>query len=260
LTAALLVIGVIAVPRAIRRGAERILISRTYATQTAQRATVTLDDGSTVVLAPESRVCFTLNGMGRRSVDLVGEALFTVTQRPDHPFVVRTGAVSTRVLGTAFDVRRYAADTATLVTVLSGRVASGGSARPVVLTAGRIGRITDSTAVVSATPNPAHAVLWTQGRLEFNDTPVPAMLATLGRWYGYEFRLADTTLATRYVSVGFKTDRVEETMSTLKALLGVTMTFEGKVVTLHLEHAWHNTPRSTRNREFPGNSSSEVGK
>jgi len=239
---------------------QSIVISRRYATNTGQRATVTLDDGSIVTLAPETHLQYTIDDIGTRSIDLIGEAFFTVTQDRNRPFVVHTGAVTTRVLGTEFDVRRYPHDLATEVTVVRGRVATAGHMTPVVLAAGTIGRITDSTAAVIAVDDPAQMVSWTQGRLIFNNTPVPILLATLGRWYGYEFHMADTALAKWYVSAEFRTDQVAETMNTLKTVLGVTMAFDGKVVTLRVERNARNTSRRERIRESLSNPEPEVGK
>jgi len=86
------------------------------------------------------------------------------------------------------------------------------------------------------------------------------MLTTLSRWYGYEFHLADTTLARQYVSAGFPTDRVADAMNTLKAVLGVTMTFDGKVVTLQRERTVDSPSKRTSTHEFLNHTDSEVGK
>jgi len=251
----------IAIPMLWKIGREprSIVTSHTYVARRAQRTVATLDDGSNVVLAPETRIRYTVDNAGIRSLDLVGEALFTVhdTRRP---FVVRTGAVTTRVLGTTFDVRRYRGDAATQVTVISGRVVAGGRTSPIVLAAGMMGHITDSTTTVNPISEPVRAVVWTQDRLIFNDTPVPEMLTTLGRWYGYEFRLADTTLVTHHVSVALSTDKLAEAMRTIKALLRVTMTYDGNVVTLRPESDGRDTVHGKSIRELLRHPEPEVGK
>ncbi len=40
-------------------------------------------------------------------VRLEGEAFFDVTHRPAAPFIVQTGNINTRVLGTAFNIEAY---------------------------------------------------------------------------------------------------------------------------------------------------------
>jgi len=242
------------------RSAERI--DRTYAAARGQRMAVELDDGSRLLLAPETRVRYSVDASGARTVTLDGEVLFTVMSRAQRPFIVRTGAVVTRVLGTTFDVRHYPGDRATRVAVTSGRVSSGGHMTPVVLAAGAVGHLTDSSATVSAAADADRAVAWTQGRLVFDDTPVAEVLATFSRWYGYEFRLADTTLASRHVSGAFSTDAPAEAMNAIKTVLGVTMAFDGNVVTLRPKGSGTETQGTSRprKRDLLRNFEPEVGK
>jgi len=132
------------------------------------------------------------------------------------------------------------------------------------LAAGSIGEITDSSVVVSTTDDPARAVSWTEGRLVFHDTPVSVLLETVGRWYGYEFRMADTTVLRHHVSVTLGVDNPAEAMGALKAMLGVSMTFDGNVVTLHPERdrtqSSQGTSRSIETNKLLKHSDLEVGR
>jgi len=220
---------------------------------------VTLADGSTVVLAPETRIRYTVDLHGARTADLIGEAFFTIAHARQ-PFVVRTGAVTTRVLGTAFDVRRYPGDATTQITVVSGKVSTGGRRPPVTLSAGAVGHATDSTVTVSAIADPERSTLWTRGRLVFEDAPVSVILSTLSRWYGYEFQLTDTTLAAQRVSVAFRTENPTEAMTMVKLILNVSMTFDGNVVTLRPKRNTNGASQRTRIRELLETPGSEVGK
>lgn len=234
--------------------------SRQYTAGIGQRTTVTLDDGSRIVLAPETHLQYTVDRANVRTVELIGEAFFTVSSRANAPFVVRTGGVRTRVLGTTFDVRYYPGDAAAQVAVLSGRVATGGARSSAILAAGHVGQVTDSSVVVNPSDDPSRVAAWTDGRLIFRNTPVPVMLATLGRWYGYEFHLADSTLAGRHVSIGFSTDEPAEAMNMVKVVLGVTMTFDGHVVTLRPEHMPGSKQKTQRISTMLDTSEPEAGK
>lgn len=238
---------------------------RVYATGIGQRTTVALSDGTTVTLAPASRLTLSTDfGRTTRDVVLEGEARFDVVPAARAPFTVRTGAVRTRVLGTSFDVRRYTGDRTTRVVVISGRVATGDYKTPTVLVAGAIGDVTDSSVVVSNTDDPARAVSWTEGRLVFNDTPVPVLLTTVGRWYGYEFRMTDTALLAHHVSVTLNIDKPAEAMGMLRAMLGVSMSFDGNVVTLRPERdRTQSSPgasRTTETNKLLKHSDLEVGR
>jgi transmembrane sensor len=92
----------------------------TYKTDTGERRSITLADGSTVDLNARSRIRveFVQN---RRQVELLaGEALFEVAEDKSRPFVVLSGRLDMRAVGTQFDVNRRRH--ATTVTVLEGRV------------------------------------------------------------------------------------------------------------------------------------------
>lgn len=51
-----------------------------------------------------------------------GEAFFKVKHNPNRPFIVRAGGLSTRVLGTSFNIRSYREIDEIRVTVLTGKV------------------------------------------------------------------------------------------------------------------------------------------
>jgi ferric-dicitrate binding protein FerR (iron transport regulator) len=206
-----------------------------YATRAGQYGTITLSDSSHVVLAPASRLRIA-PGFGDRSrdVSLVGEAYFTVGHRSGIPFVVHAGATTTRVLGTAFSVRRYPTDGSTQVAVETGKVIVMGHTvqRPsVTLAAGYVGTVTDSTAT-SALTDLVPYTGWRSGHLVFRDIPAHDVLATVGRWYGYQFQLTDSTLATQRVTVRLSTQPSREDFAVLKAVLDVDMQFVGTRVIL----------------------------
>jgi len=218
-------------------------VARTYHTNIAQTAVVTLLDGSRVTLAPQTTLTVAAGFGGEaRTVVLTGEAYFDVTSDRGAPFIVRTGTLQAQVLGTTFDIRGYTGERDARVAVMSGRVAvsrTTGERMPghqgmVVLAAGMVGRVTDSTAIVSTTGASSHGT-WTSGQLIFRNTPVTDVLTAVGQWYGYEFRIADSALARLELTVTFNGQSSASVMTLLKTMLGASMTFsdDGRVVTLH---------------------------
>jgi transmembrane sensor len=203
---------------------------RTYTTNAGEIVRVTLPDGSRVTLAPRSQLVVAGDfDRNTRTVMLTGEGYFDVPRSTGAPFVVRAGAIATRVLGTSFDVRYYPGDVSARVIVLHGRVTATNRRITTTLSEGSIAHVTDSTA--TAVHGDATALAgWTTGQLVFDDTPVSAVLATVGRWYGYEFLIADSALAKRRIAAAFHTNESEKTLAALKHLLKVTMTFDGSRV------------------------------
>ncbi len=85
---------------------------------------IRLPDGSTVVLNEGSELTYSIPyGNGQREVTLTGEAYFDIKPNPDNPFIVHTGQVQTKVLGTAFNVN--ARKEKVVVTVTRGLVEVG---------------------------------------------------------------------------------------------------------------------------------------
>jgi ferric-dicitrate binding protein FerR (iron transport regulator) len=196
-----------------------------------------------------------------RTVMLCGEAVFDVAHEDGVPFLVHTGAVTTRVLGTTFDVAYYAADRAVRIAVVSGKVAAGGRRTPVLLTAGTVGWVTDSTVTATIVSDPSVYTTWVDGQLTFDHVPVRDLLTTVGRWYGYAFRLDDSVLAIRQVSTTLKIDAPTETMTALEQLLDVSMTFHGDTVVLHRQREAERRPDDASRRERNGLSTTrEVGR
>jgi len=90
---------------------------------------------------------------------------------------------------------------------------------------------------------------WTNGQLVFRAAPMTDVLATLSRWYGYQFRLADSTLATQSLTAVLDAGSSARAFSTIKLLLHVDFTFDGDVVTLHAHGTGWSRPAARRDRQ-----------
>ncbi|MFC4313916.1 FecR family protein [Steroidobacter flavus] len=143
-----------------------------------------LPDGSTVDLAARSTVS------SHYSEDLrllvmegeTGEAYFSVARNPQRPFVVQVGTMQVRALGTAFNVRH--ADDRVVVSVTKGIVevsTPSGSAK--VAAGNRIVWEVSGDSVPSITPaTEASTLAWQQGRLEYHNEPLAAVIADVNRY------------------------------------------------------------------------------
>src|SRR5690606_28717237 len=82
----------------------------TYKTDIGQRSTVTLPDGSEIVLNTNTLIEVRYSGVERRIVLEQGEALFTVTHDSQRPFRVVAGSHVVEAIGTAFTVQKTVDD------------------------------------------------------------------------------------------------------------------------------------------------------
>ncbi len=204
--------------------------TRDYTTALGQRTTLALADGSQITLAPDSRLHVPA-GYGRdaREVTLEGEAAFVVRHDAARPFTVRTAQAVTRDLGTTFDVSAYPGTPTTRVVVAEGRV----DVRGVSLGAGQVA-VVESRGVPKVV-RMAHAdqlLAWRTGQLVFDATPVPEVLATVGRWYDLDVHVSDPTLAARHVTATYTNAPADEVLTSLGATLSASVQRQGRVVTL----------------------------
>jgi len=221
--------------------------AKEYVAAPGQQMLVTLADRTQIRLAPGSRlrVASSFNRT-TRTVTLQGEAWFHVRATASVPFTVQTKNVITTVLGTTFAIRARNEEPVR-VAVDDGRVSVGNRRSSMVLAAGTAARVTDSTMTRATATEPTQYTDWTAGQLVFNGASVPDVLATVGQWYGYDFRLADSALARRNVSVSFKMTDPADMMMLLKDVLDADLKFDGNTVTV--------VRRTTRSIDTKGHSS-----
>lgn len=154
------------------------------AVSTAEVRQTSLPDGSTVDLAAKSTVSSHYSE-GMRLLVMEGEsgeAYFSVARNPQRPFVVQVGTMQVRALGTAFNVRH--ADDRVVVSVTKGVVevsTPSGSAK--VAAGNRIVWEVSGDSMPSITPSTeASALAWQQGRLEYHNEPLAAVIADVNRY------------------------------------------------------------------------------
>lgn len=207
------------------------------ATVRGERTTVSLPDGTEVVLGPESRLSYEQGLSGStRLVELEGGAYFRVASVPERPFVVRTGMAETRVLGTEFDVQAHG-DRGVQVVVAEGTVslrARTGGAEEVILHEASMGRVDEDGVISSASGVDVDPYLaWLQGRLVLDDVSLRDALPRLERWFAIELRLADPSLGARRVTADVQGEALEHVLEVISLALGLRYEREGDRVTLY---------------------------
>lgn len=173
-------------------GAERAqsaaAAGRTYATAIGQRLDVPLPDGSLVSLDTGSEVRVRYSP-GERAIDLVrGQALFRVAKHKPAPFQVYAAGRRVTAMGTVFDVRLDPGRVR--VALLEGRVGvaatdprpgPAGLDRTVVLSPGQAFEQQGGLVRVSDV-DARRAASWTEGLLDFEDTPLAAAADEFNRY------------------------------------------------------------------------------
>lgn len=90
---------------------------------TSQSVGLVLPDGSRMTLMPHSQASYPRSfDADKREISLKGDAVFSVVHEGKRPFLVYTGTLVTRVLGTRFRVQARPGETHMMVSVISGKV------------------------------------------------------------------------------------------------------------------------------------------
>lgn len=214
-------------------GAGPVSPARVVATQVGVRDSITLSDGTRVVLAPGSRltVAAGFDG-GQREVTLDGAAFFDVKHDDAHPFTVHASGAEIRDVGTAFTVKTDAVGRVS-VSVTHGIVAvrdSVATAKAVELRAGDRGVVSGGEVAVARGTVTDDDLGWTRGELSYRDASLSEVTADLKRWYGLTL-VVDTSLARLTVTMPAQADS-SRVINTIAALLGADAELRGDTVFL----------------------------
>jgi ferric-dicitrate binding protein FerR (iron transport regulator) len=164
-------------------------------TSTGGQYHVRLQDGTEIWINAASELEFPVTfAADRRVVRLKGEGFFKVSPSRDRPFIVETGGVETRVLGTSFNVRAYEEDERVAVTLLAGQVevSAGATVRSLQLSPGMAAVWTRATGMLERRMTRAeNAIAWRDGLFIFTGEELEQVTRTLSRWHGARFLYSD---------------------------------------------------------------------
>lgn len=187
-----------------------------------------LGDGTKVWLNAGSRMAFPTKFAGKtRNIFLEGEAYFEVTHKENQPFVVNTGEIAIKVLGTRFNLSAYKSDKLTETVLLEGKVAiSEASAlgflkHETILSPNQkasYNRNSRSMSIIKVVDVDL-AIAWTEGWFKFSQQSLNDVLTKLERYYNVQF-VFDSKFSTADLITG-KLDLKESVESVMIALADV---------------------------------------
>lgn len=207
-----------------------------------QTATIRFSDGSVIQLNSGSTLRYPEKFSGdRREVYLKGEAFFTVAADKDRPFVVHTGSVQTRVLGTAFNIDGYD-DQKIQVAVQEGTVSVSDSE------SNTKGSVKNESTVLEKNEwvvyqkdnglqpkqkgDIREMIAWKDQVLVFNNKPLSEVTRTLERWYGVEIIIKDESLKNVVLSGKHDSVSLEKVLENIQFILGIDYTMINDTVTI----------------------------
>lgn len=160
------------------------------------RAVFQLSDGTLVHLNYGSKLKYPIVFPGEtREVNLVGEGYFEVAHDPEKPFVVNTGNLKIKALGTVFNVFAYTQEKYIEATLVRGKVnlEEAISNKTIVeMIPGQHIRYDKSNGSTLSTMGKVDKYIsWKDGKLIFEDTPITEVVDRLGKMFNVDIQVND---------------------------------------------------------------------
>lgn len=167
---------------------------KTISTPRGKDYELVLSDGTVVLLNADSKITFPTRFTGnKRTVKLVGEAYFKVSKNKHRPFIVETGNLYTKVLGTEFNLKAYPHSDVN-VTFIKGSVAVNAEGKEVMLKPGENAEYSENKDIEVTTVDTEGYIQWKDGYFYFDNVPLIDVVRDLGRWYNVNIEIRNNSL------------------------------------------------------------------
>lgn len=183
-----------------------------YQTRIGETLRVHLNDGSSVLMAPKSKLTMDAGfNSTSREVHMEGEAYFSVQSDQKKPFRVYTENTITKVLGTKFNVMAIPEGGRLEVLVAEGSVAvekgnkEAASGKDIILKEGDLLQTEEYQDGYEVANNvyTLPYLKWQEGIIYLDDLPLAKITERLERWYPVEVILESETLAGKKLTAEF---------------------------------------------------------
>ena len=176
-----------------------------------RRTVQTLSDGTVVHLNAASRIKYAKSFEGdTREVFLDGEAYFEVAKNPEKPFLVHTQQISTKVLGTSFNIRAFQHESDIEVSLLEGKVEVTGPGQSSMAPGHFLSPAEqyifhkhNSTFNIHHDVDLTTVIAWKENRLIIDDESLEQVASKLETWFGVTIEIENTAIKNCVLSASF---------------------------------------------------------
>lgn len=183
--------------------------------------TVTLPDGSEVILRPHSTLYELTFSETQRSYELEGEGFFTVSKDENRPFTVKSIFGQVTVLGTKFNISTWSGFSTVYLEEGSIKVENiGGSTA--ILEPGESINLFDSTIGDSKVTDGTEFKDWIDNTLILKSTSITQVIAELEHHYKTTIDISDIQNTSELITGTIPLTNLEETLNDLGTILGGT--------------------------------------
>ena len=200
------------------------------ATQSNTLDNFTLPDGTHVWLGHHSMLQYPpVFDRVAREVFLEGEAYFEVAENPGQPFVVHASQTTTKVVGTAFNLRSYLKEDKVELSVYSGRVLFGATTKMELKRNDQSVYHKESRELKKIAINSANTLAWKDKTLVFEDALVKDVFTDLERYFNIKIEVGNKDLLECHFNGNFKNPRLQEILEALSYSMNLKYELEDDV-------------------------------
>lgn len=199
--------------------------------------TIYLPDSSTVILNEGSRLIYPPASNGfNREVDLVGEAYFDIKHNARKAFLVHTGKLTIKVLGTAFNIKAYPDEPTIEVTVSRGKVQVLNNKKSIGLLSANQQMVFDKK-MAKTTQYLVDAdtmMFWKSPEIMFDDITMQEAAQRMETRFNVSISFENEALKNCRVSATFsEDDLMEEMLSVICGVSKASYTIENNKIIIH---------------------------
>jgi len=191
-----------------------------YTTKSGEVKNIVLSDGTKVWLNTRSMLIASEPFVeSTREVLLIGEGYFEVAHNADKPFIIKTSLITTKVLGTHFNISAYPGDNNFDVTLYEGKVELSESNSPNNLTIMKPGEKTsfsgqDRNFYVNKI-DIAKPAEWREGIIRFDDENLNSISKILERKFSTKIFILDEEVGKLRFTANFETEPLDKILNLL---------------------------------------------
>jgi transmembrane sensor len=206
-----------------------------------------LSDGTIVWLKPNSSIEYPdIFSRASRTIQLKGEAFFDVARDEQRPFIVTTGNVITKVLGTSFNIKAYNNASTIEVSVMSGKVAvqmnrtatdtahTTSDASEVLLTPNeRVTYVKSENRLLKEAPlQLPELAMWQVTTIEYDNVPVERVLRMLEKKFNVSIQVKNTNLNNCLIRADFSNQNLADILEMLSRSIEATYELNDNIIYL----------------------------
>jgi transmembrane sensor len=204
-----------------------------------RKTTFNLPDGTIVKLNSSSKLQFPKYfDKDKREVTLEGEAFFEVTKNKEKPFIIKSGSITTTVLGTSFNVNAYPSSDQIQVAVVTGKVkvetdVQGINKETVFLEPNKKAVYKRANGLLTTTSFLIEEdIAWKDGVIIFKNAEALDVIQKLEEWYGVEITIENKSPKKWNLSAKFENENLEHVLKVIGHQIGFKFKIKEKKVTI----------------------------